>query len=140
MKFLNYITIIMLTPTPWSLLFFKNKLDKNILKYFFQVNWPNVIDDNGFFPLPLKVPKFLINLFISVVGNNGVFFIFTEGAMIFFKFNQYCWQQWVLNVLDFFNYVMSLVIMGFWNKQESVLCILNNFFQTTNYHRWQWGF
>jgi hypothetical protein len=33
----------------------------------------------------------------------GVFFsFFVDGAMIFFKFNQCCWQQWILNVLDIF--------------------------------------
>jgi hypothetical protein len=49
-------------------------------------------------------------------GGGGGFRSSSRGTIIFFKFNQCCWQQWILNVLDIFNYVMSLVIMGFWNK------------------------
>jgi len=46
---INYITITMLTSTPWPLLFL---IFKYYNYFYFLANWLNVVDDNGFF-LPL---------------------------------------------------------------------------------------
>jgi hypothetical protein len=42
-----------------------------------------------------------------------LFFIFVEGAMIFFKFNHFCWQKWVLNVLNIFKLRIVIGDSGF---------------------------
>jgi hypothetical protein len=61
--------------------------------YFFWANWPSVVDDNGFFS-SLKVPQLSSNL-TNVVDNDGF---------------------WMLQIS--LNYVLSLMTMGFWNKQK----------------------
>ncbi len=76
-KCLDYITI-MLTSTPWSLLF----LIKICIFIFFlkQTNLMSLMTMGCFPPLSLKVPQLLSNLFISVVDNNGVFFILHQNC------------------------------------------------------------
>jgi len=71
----------------------------------------------------------------------GFFFsFFVKGVMTFFKFNQCCWQQWVLNVLNIFKSRNAISDNGIINSKKSFSNTLINFLQTTYYHRWQWIF
>jgi hypothetical protein len=69
----------------------------------------------------------------------GFFFsFFVKGAMTFFKLNQCCWQQLVLNVLDFLKLCNVISSNDFLNiNWNIVLGTLINVFQTIHYHKWQ---
>jgi hypothetical protein len=74
-----------------------------LLVFFFfpkQIN-PMLLKIVGF-PLPFKGAITSFKPIYKCHWHNGGFFSFfiKDDAMTFFKFNQCCWQKWVLNVLN----------------------------------------